>query len=93
MCLTTDNKINNDYKNGFIEYYNNLLKETSYLLTTMQNNWESVGEVNTDNYKLYRLNKNELQFLNFILREPTNLYDSGISFEISGREYVSPLMY
>jgi len=34
MCLI-NNEINEDYKNGFIEYYNNLLKETSYLLATM----------------------------------------------------------
>ena len=91
MCLI-NNEINEDYKNGFIEYYNNLLKETSYLLTTMQNNWESVGEVNTDNYRLYRLNRNELEFLNFILREPNTIYNAGIDSIILNREYVSPLM-
>ena len=91
MCLI-NNEINEDYKNGFIEYYNNLLKETSYLLTTMQNNWESVEEVNTDNYRLYRLNRNELEFLNFILREPNTTYNAGIDSIISDREYVSPLM-
>lgn len=92
LCLI-DNDLNNDYINGFKEYYNNLLNETNYLLTTMKNGWESINEIDIDTYKDYCLKKNELNFINYIFCEPRWVpYDSGAFWKLHDVELLTPLM-